>query len=159
MLQYRDSYDYGLPKPYSIDDELEQLRQLLMAGGDDFQLYQQIRKYCFRQIKITELAATIILKDLELIKAKSEKAANIITFFICNSDSSYKEIGEFFGVTKQSVYDLLTRWSKEYKWLANLIIIKGNELAKNENNRTIFFSAGASRNHFLIEQEGEDENR
>lgn len=154
MLQYRDSYDYGLPKPYSIDEQLEQLRQLLMAGGDDFQLYQQIRKYCFREIKITELAATIILKDLELIRSKSEKAANVITFFICNSDASYKEIGEVFGVSKQGVYDMLVRWSKEYRWLANLIIIKGNQLAKNQNNRTVFFSTGASRNHFLIEQEG-----
>jgi predicted DNA-binding protein YlxM (UPF0122 family) len=44
---------------------------------------------------------------------------------------SYKDIGEFFGMTKQAVYDMLTRWSKNYPWLQNLIMIKGNEQSKN----------------------------
>lgn len=157
MLQYRDGYNYGqCGTSYCIDDQLEQLRSLLLDGYNDYALYQRIRSYCFKEIKVNELAVTVILTDLETIRKKSVRASEVITFFICNSELSYKQIGQVFGVTKQGIYDMLTRWAKEYRWLANLLIMKGNQFCKNENNRTIFFSSGASRNHFLIEeQEGE----
>ena len=138
MLQYIDNINYCSQQTYSIDEELTELNALCADGVSDYQLYQQIRQYVFREIKIKELAVTRILADiLEMRQTKTEKAVNIIMFFVANNTMSYKQISEVFGCSKQYINQLLQQTAERYFWLRNLIQIKGEEDAKNENNRAI----------------------
>lgn len=63
-LSYIDSYQYSKAERENIDQELEELYSELKAGVDVYSLYNQIRQYIYREIKIEELAITKILNDL-----------------------------------------------------------------------------------------------
>ena len=52
MLTYRDSYGYSIASREKIDAELQELLMLCKSGITDYDLYQQIRQYCFREIKV-----------------------------------------------------------------------------------------------------------
>lgn len=140
MLQYRDNINYAVSAEYNIDNELSQLNTLCKRGISDYQLYQQIRAYIYRDIKIKELAITKVLKDLIEIRKKSKRAADIIEYFICYNAWSYSEVARQFGTSKQLIHQTIQKYSADYEWLNNLIKIKGSEDSKNENNRTKFFS-------------------
>lgn len=140
MLQYIDNVNYSSSNSYSIDCELAELNTLCKRSITDYELYQQIRAYIYREIKIKELAITKVLKDLAEIRKKSVKASLIIQAFICHNDRSYSQIASEFNCSKQSIHQTIQKYSADYIWLQNLIKIKGAEDSKNENNRTRFFS-------------------
>lgn len=140
MLEYRQNIRYSCSDNYNIDAELEELKQLCKKGIDDYQLYNNIRQYIYKEIKIKELAVTIVLTDLLQIRQKSDKAANIIEYFIAKNHLSYSEVAKKFNCSKQYIHQTLQRFAKDYYWLNNLFIVKGLEDSKNENNRTKFFS-------------------
>lgn len=140
MLQYRQNINYAVSDGYNIDQELAELKTLCKNNIDDYQLYQQIRSYVYRQIKIKELAVTKILNDLFEIRKKSDKDANIIEYFIANNNMSYSQVAFEFNCSKQYIHQTLKKYCKDYYWLNNLFIVKGMEDSKNENNRTKFFS-------------------
>lgn len=157
MLEYRQNIKYTQAISPSLDDELKQLNELCKNGVQDYELYQKIRTYIFREIKIEQLAVTLILNDLKHIREYKPLHCQIIEYFIINNTASYKEIAEYFGCSKQAVHQLLTKYSKQFTWLENLLTIKGNEDAKNENNRTVFFQTKKKQKPIiqlsLIEQE------
>lgn len=140
MLEYRQNINYMQQDNYSIDQQIEQLHELCSKGISDYQLYQQIRSYIYKQIKIKELAITIILNDIRSIREYNHNAANIIEFFIIHNDYSYKDIADQFGCSKQYIHQVMQKYSQQYIWLDNLIRIKGIEDSKNQNNRSIFFN-------------------
>lgn len=140
MLEYRQNINYSISDSYNIDDELAQLNMLCKRSISDYELYQQIRSYIFKEIKIKELAITTILADLIEIRKKSVKASLIIQAFICHNDKSYSEIAAQFNCSKQAIHQTVQKYSADYVWLKNLIKIKGAEDSKNENNRTRFFT-------------------
>ena len=78
MLQYIDNVNYSCSNSYNIDNELAELNTLCKRNISDYELYQQIRAYIYREIKIKELAITTILADLMEIRKKSVKASMII---------------------------------------------------------------------------------
>lgn len=139
MLEYKQNINYMQALACNLDDELAELNHLCRMGVDDYQLYRKIRSYIFREIKLHELAATVILQDLTEIKNKNQKVAEVITFFIINNTCSYQDIAEAFGCSKQNIYQLLKRYAENYPWLKNLMEIKGLQDSRNENNRSIFF--------------------
>lgn len=58
---------------------------------------------------------------------------------VCNNDLSYKDIADWFGFSKQYIHQTIQHYAAQYNWLHNLMIIKGLQDAKNENNRSITF--------------------
>lgn len=140
MLQYRENVNYMVSDNNSIDDQLKQLNQLCSKGISDYQLYEAIRNYIYKEIKIKQLAVTLILDDLMKIRQYNPTGANIISFFITHNDFSYKDVADWFGCSKQYIHQLMQKYSQQYIWLDNLIKIKGAEDSKNENNRSIFFN-------------------
>lgn len=139
MLQYRENINYMRQSQFNIDAELDQLKQLCKNGIDDYQLYKQIRNYIYKEIKIKQLAVTLILNDLRQIRAYKPLHASIIEYFIIHNHLSYKDIADFFGVSKQAINQLMQKYAEQFTWMDNLVKIKGLEDAKNENNRSIFF--------------------
>lgn len=139
MLQYKDELNYSLSTNYNIDQQLAELHELCKKKITDYRLYQQIRSFIYKQLKINELAVTKILNDLIELRKKKPKVALLIQFFISNNQLSYKEIAYEFNCSKQYVYQCLDYYSKEYIWLRNLIRIKGDSDSKNQCNRTVFF--------------------
>lgn len=123
----------------SIDQQLSQLNELCSKGVTDYQLYQQIRAYIYKEIKIKELAVTLILDDLRKIRYYNIKAANIIQFYVINNDYSYLDIADYFGCSKQYIHQVMQKYSEQYIWLKNLMRIKGDQDSKNQNNRSIKF--------------------
>lgn len=159
-LEYRQNIRYMVSDSVNLDQQLRQLSELCRHGIDDYELYQKIRSYIFRQIKIKQLAVTKILDDLQQIRKSSSKSADIITQFICHNDKSYSEVAAEFNCSKQLIHQTVKKYSKEYKWLENLIAVKGMEDSKNENNRTIFFSGKKKVDLFKqldLFNEGQDE--
>lgn len=150
MLEYRQNINYSISNSCNIDQELAQLNTLCKRNISDYQLYQQIRSYIYKEIKIKELAITKILNDLSEIRKKSVKASLIIEAFICHNDKSYSQIASEFNCSKQSIHQTIQKYSVDYIWLSNLIKIKGAEDSKNENNRTRFFTG--SKKVDLIQQ-------
>lgn len=148
MLEYRQNIQYAVSSGYNIDQQLEELKTLCKKGIDDYQLYKQIRSYVYRQIKIKELAVTKILNDLFEIRKKSDKAANIIEYFIANNNMSYSQVAYQFNCSKQYIHQTLKKYCKDYYWLQNLYIVKGYEDSKNQNNRTKFFSGTKKMERF-----------
>ena len=140
MLEYRENINYYSSTGYDIDAELAELRALLLDGVKDYELYDAIRGFIFREIKIKELAITIIIKDLEQIRQKSASAYKAIVLLLIDSTQSYLSIARQIGYCKQGAYQLFSRYRKNYVWLDNLMKIKSLEDSKNENNRTIFFN-------------------
>ena len=140
MLEYRQNINYSISDTYNIDNELAELNTLCKRSITDYELYQQIRSYIYKEIKIKELAITKILNDIAEIRKKSVKASLIIQAFICHNDKSYSEIAAQFNCSKQAIHQTIQKYSVDYIWLQNLIKIKGAQDAKNENNRTRFFS-------------------
>lgn len=140
MLEYRQNINYSISNSYNIDQELAELNTLCKRSITDYELYQQIRAYIYKEIKIKELAITKILNDLAEIRKKSVKASLIIQAFICHNDKSYSEVAAQFNCSKQAIHQTVQKYSEDYVWLQNLIKIKGAEDAKNENNRTRFFT-------------------
>ena len=139
MLQYRENYLYSPENALSLQDELAELVSCLHfkdVTADVIQLYEAIRKRIYREIIVEDLAATLIIKDLYELRLKNYKAANIISYFICNNDLSYREIASYFGCSKQNVYQTLKIYAKQFNWLANLMTIKGLQDKRNENNRS-----------------------
>lgn len=164
MLEYRDNINYMTSQATSIDDELMQLQELCKKGISDYELYQQIRNYIYHQIKINELAVTIIVDDLQELREKNPKIADIISYVIIHNTDSYQQIAEQFGCSKQYIYQLIQKYANDYVWLDNLLIIKGIEDSKNQNNRSIFFNnskktkkAKQPKTMFIIEEDGFDE--
>lgn len=80
-----------------------------------------------------------MLNDLHQLRKIKPKTADVIEFYIANNTSSYKEIASEFGCSKQNIHLLIKTYAKVFPWLENLLKIKGDEDAKNENNRTIFY--------------------
>ena len=140
MLEYRQNINYCVSAEQNIDQQLAQLNTLCKHGISDYQLYQQIRRYIYRQIKIKQLAVTRILNDLLQIRKKNDKIANIIEYFVANNNLSYSEVAQQFGCSKQYIHQTLAKYCKDYYWLNNLYLVKGAEDSKNQNNRTKFFS-------------------
>ena len=140
MLEYRENINYMQSQGNSIDAQIEQLHQLCSKGITDYELYQHIRGYIYTEIKIKQLAVTLILNDLRQIRLYNYKAANIIEFYVINNDYSYADIADWFGCSKQYIHQVMTKYSQEYIWLYNLMRIKGDEDCKNENNRSIRFN-------------------
>ena len=142
MLEYRQNINYYSSQGYNINEQLEQLATLLKYkdSADVEQLYDKIRSYVYRQIKIEQLAVTRVLNDLLQIRKKNDKIANIIEYFVANNNLSYSEVAQQFGCSKQYIHQTLSKYCKDYYWLNNLYLVKGAEDSKNENNRTKFFS-------------------
>ena len=146
MLQYRENINYYNSAGYDIDAELAELRALLLDGVSDYQLYEAIRGFVFREIKIKQLAITVIIKDLEEIREKSPSAYRAIILLLQDSTQSYLSIARKIGYCKQGAYQLFQRYAKNYRWLSNLMKIKSLEDSKNENNRTKFFGKRKKEN-------------
>ena len=68
MLEYRENINYSRDDEYNIDQELDQLIELLKDGIKDYDIYDAIRQFIYREIKIKELAVTIILSDLHELR-------------------------------------------------------------------------------------------
>ena len=135
MLTYRDSYGYSIASREKIDAELQQLLLLCKSGKTDYDLYQQIRQYCFREIKVEELAITKILGDLLQVKSKSESNFNVLLAFVANPLNSYSELGQSLNISKQRVHEVVCLYAVHFPWLQNLRAIKGEQDCKNDNNR------------------------
>ena len=127
---YIDNYKYSTTDKEQIDSELEQLHTQIKNGKDAYQMYNHIRNYIYKQIKIEELAITKVLNDLLQIKSISDKDFVIITFFVANPMLSYSDIASEYGLTKQRIHQIVNEYATTYTWLNNLIKIKGSEDAK-----------------------------
>lgn len=151
MLQYRDNIEYLAEQRDTFFDDLEQLRQCIKHNSQQvIDLYEMIRKQVYKTIKIEQLAVTIILNDLHQLRKRRPQTADIIEYFIANNTSSYQEIANQFGCTKQNVHLIIKNYAKHYRWLNNLMQIKGQADAKNGNNRTVFYNdKGKGRNKQL----------
>lgn len=141
MLQYQENINYSKPSQYNIDEQLSELTQCCKNGYKEYQIYKQIRNYVYRQIKIKELAVTTILEDLLQIYDKNKRGFEIVCYFIANNLSSYKDIADYFCVSKQNVYQVISTYADRYNWLKTLVEIKGEQDAHNENNRTVFYKS------------------
>ena len=140
MLNYIDNYKYSKADENTLDQQLSELRQLLTSNNaDSFALYSQIRQKIYKEIKIEQLAITRILNDLIEVKTQSQPCFIVLLAFTANPLLSYKEIADQLGITKQRVYYVVSEYAKRYKWLENLLKIKGCQDAKNENNRSVFY--------------------
>ena len=78
MLEYRENINYYRDDDYNIDAELDELIQLLHDGIKDYEIYDQIRQYVYKDIKIKELAVTVILSDLHELRKTKPKTANLL---------------------------------------------------------------------------------
>lgn len=141
MLQYRENISYYSSQGYNLEQQLAELRQLLhYEDEEEIQIiYQQIRKFIYREIKINELAVTRILNDLHQIRKSNRQIADVLEYFIANNTMSYKQIGEEFGCSKQNIDQIIKHYANQFIWLKNLVACKGAQDSKNENNRQIFF--------------------
>ena len=136
MLRYIDNYKYSSADETTLDQQLSELKTLIENKADCYQLYSAIRQNIYTEIKIEELAITRILNDIIEIRQQSEIGFIVILAFTANPMLSYKQLATQFGITKQRVYTIVSAYAKKYKWIDNLLKIKGSEDAKNENNRT-----------------------
>lgn len=128
---YIEGYKYSTADKQKIDEELRQLQNDIKNNGKDtYQMYQQIRHYIYKQIKIEELAVTKILNDLLEIKLENDKAFVIIAFFVANPMLSYSQIATEYGLTKQRIHQIVNQYADRFTWLKNLIAIKGEEDSK-----------------------------
>lgn len=146
-MQYKDELKY-MDRQQTIEEELEDLRNALKfknATQDVIDLYTSIKKKILREVVISELAITIILQDLINIRKANVKAQEIITYFILHSDYSYQDIASYFACSRQNVYQLLKQYADKYSWLNNLMLIKGLEDKRNENNRSIMFDKNSKK--------------
>lgn len=141
MLQYRQNINYFEGNYInSLDDELREFIQCIKSGLQDYDLYMNIRNKIYKEIKIEQLAATRILRDILEIENQSKRAKDIICYFVVNNTQSYKQIAEHFNTSKQNIYQIIKRYSEDYIWIENLMKIKSYEDRKNENNITRFFN-------------------
>ena len=138
MLQYRENINYYQSRPYNIDQQLTQLNELCRDGITDYELYQRIRAFIYKDLKINELAITRILPDLLQIKTYSNRAFQIICLFVLKNHTSYKDMAAELGCSRQLIYQTLKRYVPKYQWLTTLMKLKGDEDSKNEMNRSIF---------------------
>lgn len=153
MLQYMDNVNYMIPQQDRLQDDLEQLRYNINSNSDQIkQLYSMIRNQIYRQIKIEQLAVTIVLNDLHELRKTKPKTADLIEYYIANNTASYRQIAEQFGCTKQNVHLIIKNYSKNYPWLYNLMKIKGQMDSKNENNRTVFYDIDSIYDNNDLEQ-------
>lgn len=128
---YIEGYKYSTSDRQKIDEELQQLHHQIKNNGKGiYQMYQQIRSYIYKQIKIDQLAVTKILNDLLQIKMQNDKAFVIITFFVANPMLSYSQIATEYGLTKQRIHQIVNQYADRFRWLKNLITIKGEEDSK-----------------------------
>ena len=139
MLTLLDNYNYSQQRQSTIDEELTQLVELCKDGYKEEDVYEYIRSRIYKQIKIEELAVTRVLQDLLLIREQSNRAFQVLSFFICNSHLSFQQISEVFGCTKQNIHSLLGRYAKQLPWLDNLLKIK-KELDGKGGGRSIFYT-------------------
>ena len=148
MLEYKENLEYFAEQRNTFFDDLEQLRRCIKYHSQQvIDLYEMIRKQVYKQIKIEQLAVTIILNDLYQLRKKRPQTADVIEYFIANNTSSYQDIANQFGCTKQNVHLIIKNYAKHYRWLNNLMQIKGESDAKNGNNRTVFYKGkGKGRN-------------
>lgn len=137
-MEYRENINYYQSPPYQIQDQLQELNTLCSKGITDDELYKQIRSYIYKQIKINQLAITRILPDLLQIKSYSDRAFEIICFFILYNNVSYKDMADNLDCSRQLVYQTLKRYVPKYQWLTTLMKLKGDQDCKNEINRSIF---------------------
>ena len=135
MLQYRENINYSRDDDYNIDQELDQLIELLKDGIKDYDIYDAIRQFIYRQIKIKELAVTIILSDLHELRKTRPRTADLIEYFISHNNQSYADIGREFNCSKQNVHNIITHQAENFIWLDNLVKIKGEEDSKNDNKQ------------------------
>lgn len=136
-LEYRQNINYNEYRTEytNIDEQLLQLAQELRQGVHDVELYDSIRKKIYKDIKINELAVTIVLTDLMQIRQFNPRAFNIIIYYIVNNMLSYRHIAKKFRCSRQNVYQVLKRMANKYRWLKNLMQIKGEQDKRNDNNR------------------------
>lgn len=127
---YIDNYKYSIADKEQIDTELEKLHTQIKNGKDTYQMYNHIRNYIYKQIKIDELAITKVLNDLLQIKSISDKDFVIITFFVANPMLSYNDIASEYGLTKQRIHQIVNEYADRFIWLKNLIAIKGEQDSK-----------------------------
>lgn len=137
-MQYIDNYNYMKQQEDNIEDQFEQLVELIKHNQniDSYQIYKQIRQNIYKQIKINQLAITKILNDLIQIKLHNDKKFDIISTFVANPLLSFQQLSSIFGYTRQRLYQIIAEEAENYIWLKNLLIIKGNEDKKNQNNRS-----------------------
>lgn len=153
MLQFLDNVNYMLPQQDRLEYDLEQLRYSINSNSEQVkELYALIRNQIYRQIKIEQLAVTIVLNDLHELRKVKPKTADLIEYYVANNTASYRQIAEQFGCTKQNVHMIIKNYSKNYPWLYNLMKIKGQMDSKNENNRTLFFDIDSESKESDIEQ-------
>lgn len=117
-------------KTMSIDEELAELSELCKHGVEDIELYKKIRDNVLKEIKIDQLAATIILTDLIKIRSKRKHTFDRLVYFICNSHKSYQQLGKQLGCSGQTMFSLVKYHSRQIRWLDNLKKIKGKEDGK-----------------------------
>ena len=127
MLEYNDEMKQMVDQSPTLDDQLAELNELCRHGVNDFELYDKIRSFVLHQIKIEELAVTIVLQDLLKIKTKRKHTFDRIVYFICNSDKSYQQMAEDNGCSAQTFYSTIKCHAKKIKWLDNLMKIKRAE--------------------------------
>lgn len=141
MLEYRQNINYYSSQSYNINEQLEQLAALLKHkdSADVEQLYDKIRSYIYKQIKIEQLAVTRVLNDLHTLRKTKPKTADVIEYYIANNADSYQQIANEFGCSKQNIYSIVQSNANNYTWLKGLMMVKGEYDSKNKNNRTIFY--------------------
>lgn len=133
------NFDYAQQPRFNIDFELAELRQCLNYGnqGEEIEdLYRAIRRFIYRSIKFDELAATVILRDLSLLRMNAPRIADVVQFFLAHNHLSYRQIGIHFGLTKQAIHAIIKKQAEQITWLKTLMQIKGEEDARNQQLRT-----------------------
>lgn len=142
-IKYKEEINYNNyavaeNKTSNIDEEIQELVECLKSckniDEETEEIYQAIRKIVMQEIKINELAVTIVLRDLQEIRKKNNVRANMITTWIICNDRSYEELGKMYGVSKQYFHGVIWWGAKKYQWIQNLMQIKGEDLDRVKSN-------------------------
>ena len=126
-----DNYESNSIKPMqykdTIENDLLDLIEFLYKrkiNDDTEELYSRIKDKIYDDINFKELSVNIILTDLREIRKINMIHSMILEELILNPLESLDDIGNMYGITKQAVSQILTKYASKYEWINNLKFIR-----------------------------------
>ena len=93
-------------------------------GASEEYVLEKIRESVRAEVLREDFAITRIMRDLIEIKEQSEKDFVLMVLMLAYPTRSYRDVGNYFGVSKQVILARIKRLRQSYDWIDYLACAK-----------------------------------
>ena len=119
-LEYRDNIDYSSSSD-PLNAMLDEIIEMTGRDADASALYDAIRERVMRDIRMGEMAITVIMPDLIEMTEAAPRKAMLVMRLLADPYASYSELGREMGYSKQRTAYILGELAGKYGWLRRLL--------------------------------------